>query len=326
MQVSIFSEKYIKCNSLRAWVLAARPKTLTAAAVPVMIGSAIVWNVLERQMGWERAFEVIEWVPMMLCFLFAFVMQIEANFVNDYYDCVTKKDNENRLGPERACQQGWVSLKAMRWAMGITAVIACGIGMLLLWYGGWEMMIVGISCLVFCFLYTTVCAGKGLGDVLVVVFFGIVPVMCTYWLAMPHDVPLLLAPLTLTDVFTDVPLYLMALVTGLVVDTLLIINNYRDADNDREVGKRTIVVMWGKKAAETIYISLPTVAIVTVLCIYGWSGVNVILMFGVYYLYTGSWNAMRQIGTGKALNKVLGMTARNIFLYGVLTTLVIIFS
>lgn len=325
MEVSIFNENYVKRNSLRAWVLAARPKTLTAAAVPVMLGSAYAWHVLHGQLGTDNSLSTFGWVPMVLCFLFAFVMQIDANFVNDYYDCVRKKDNEKRLGPERACQQGWVTLKAMRWAMGITTALACCVGLPLLWYGGWEMLIVGAACVVFCFLYTTLFASLGLGDLLVLVFFGLVPVMCTYWVIMPHDADAAMS-LTGMEMLSDYSLWLLAAVCGLVVDTLLIINNYRDIDNDREVGKRTLVVMMGRKAAEWLYVILPTIALVTVLCLFGWSSENLILMFGVYYLNTGTWYTMKQIGKGKALNKVLGMTARNIFAFGVLTTIVVILS
>ena len=84
----------IKTNSIKAWVLAARPKTLTAAAVPVMIGTAMAWN--------HTGGEGFRWVAMVLCFLFAFVMQIDANFVNDYFDFKRGNDDETRLGPERA--------------------------------------------------------------------------------------------------------------------------------------------------------------------------------------------------------------------------------
>ena len=93
----------VKTNSIKAWLLAARPKTLAGAAVPVMLGCA-----LAAADGW---FQI---VPAMLCFLFAFLMQIDANFINDFFDYLKGSDREDRLGPERACAQGWITLEAMK--------------------------------------------------------------------------------------------------------------------------------------------------------------------------------------------------------------------
>ena len=99
-----------------------------------------------------------------------------------------------------------------------------------------------------------------------------------------------------------------------------------DFDNDRNAGKRTLVVMIGRKYAEWLYISLPTLALVAVLFQYGWSEKNMLLCFCVYFLFVQSWNEMRMIKSGRALNKILGKTARNIFLFGILISLLIIFS
>ena len=159
-------------NSLKAWMLAARPKTLTGAAVPVMIGGAYAWHIVADV-------SQIQWMALTLCFLFAFLMQIDANFINDYYDCLKGRDNEERLGPLRACQQGWVTMRAMRIAIAITSLLACLVGLPLILYGGLEMIFVGIACMVFCFLYTTTLAQRGLGDLLVLLFFGIIPTVFT---------------------------------------------------------------------------------------------------------------------------------------------------
>ena len=118
----------IKTNSFKAWGLAARPKTLTAAAVPVMIGTAMAWN--------HTGGEGFRYVAALLCFLFAFVMQIDANFVNDYFDFKRGNDDETRLGPERACAQGWVTDTAMKKALVITTALACLVGLPLIIYGG----------------------------------------------------------------------------------------------------------------------------------------------------------------------------------------------
>src|SRR5574344_2045192 len=157
----------IKTNSLKAWILAARPKTLTGAAVPVMIGVSLI----HVEQPW-----FFNWLPAALCFLFAFVMQIDANFINDFFDYVKGTDDETRLGPKRACAEGWISLDAMKQAIALTTVFACLIGLPLVYWGGLERILVGALCVVFCFLYTTYLSYIGLGDLLVIVFFGLGPV------------------------------------------------------------------------------------------------------------------------------------------------------
>lgn len=297
----------IKPNTFRAWFLAARPKTLTAAAVPVMLGSSYAWHLTGGD-GYG-------FVPMVLCFLFAFVMQIDANFVNDYFDCVRGRDNEARLGPQRACQQGWVTLKAMRKAIAITSFLACVVGLPLVLYGGWKLIIIGILCLLFCFLYTTLLAGKGLGDLLVIVFFGLIPCCFSCYVIVPKYLQTL----------DNMP-WMLATSCGLIVDTLLIINNYRDIDNDRAVGKRTIVVALGRKVTRLLYLLIVPVAIILVIHSVGLTASSVILSLPPLVLHLFTWQTMCEIGQGRGLNKVLGMTARNIFIFGIMTTLLVIMA
>ena len=198
----------VKQNSLKAWVLAARPKTLTGAAVPVMIGLALAWADMREYFSWTAA---------VLCLLFAEVMQVDANFINDFFDYANGNDDAaRRLGPLRACTQGWVSIDAMKRAIALTTVLACLVGLPLIYFGGLEMIVVGIVCVVFCFLYTTHLSYMGLGDLLVLLFFGIVPVCITYYVQL-HTVTW--------------QVFLASIACGLVVDGLLVINNYRDRDN-----------------------------------------------------------------------------------------------
>ncbi len=309
----------MKVNSIKAWVLAARPKTLTGAAVPVMLGASHAWYVLRNNLDADTGkrtddIGLIGWIPLILCFLFAFIMQINANFINDYYDCIKGRDNNERLGPLRACQQGWVTLPAMRNAIIITSILACAVGLPLIYWGGVELIAIGIACLVFCFLYTTCLAEYAMGDILVLVFFGIIPCCFTYYVIVPPEFQnTYLMPWTL------------GIANGLVTDTLLIVNNYRDIDNDRNSGKKTLIVYIGRKKAEWLYICLVPVALVLILLEYGYTNLNLILCFGVYFFHVGTWNEMRKIQKGKALNGVLGKTARNILIFGVLITLLIIF-
>ena len=212
----MLSEQNVRQDSLQAWLLAARPKTLSGAAVPVMIGVALAF--VDAQ---EYGDDVFSWTAAALCLLFAFIMQIDANFVNDFFDYAKGNDDSaSRLGPLRACSQGWVKTDSMKQAIASTTVLACLVGLPLVYYGGLEMILVGLLCVVFCFLYTTHLSYVGLGDVLVLVFFGIVPVCCTYYIQL-H---------TLTW-----QVFVASIACGLVIDGLLIVNNYRDRYNDERV-------------------------------------------------------------------------------------------
>ena len=106
----------IKVNSFRAWVLAARPKTLIGASVPIILGFAYILK--------DNSFIGLRQIlPLLLCFIFAFIMQIDANFINDYYDCLRGNDKaEYRLGPLRACSQGWITLPMMKTAIKVTTL------------------------------------------------------------------------------------------------------------------------------------------------------------------------------------------------------------
>ena len=291
----------IQTNSLRAWVLAARPKTLTGAAVPVMIGTAAAWA--------DNGFQL---VPAVLCLLFAFLMQIDANFINDYYDFKKGLDDEKRLGPKRACAEGWITLPAMRRGILATTLLSCLTGFPLVWYGGWTMVLIGLGCVVFCFLYTTCMARWGLGDLLVLLFFGIVPVCATYYLQTGTAVPS--------------AVWMLSIACGFVIDCLLVVNNYRDRDNDKTGGKITLVVRIGEKAAENLYLWLGIAAVL--LCQVSWLDSRpAATLLPVCYLvpHIATWRSMVRLKRGKALNGVLGKTARNILLFGMLLSIGLFF-
>lgn len=297
-------KEIIRKNSFKAWLLAARPKTLTGASVPVMIALAMAYTDLQG-----NGFRII---PAVLCALFAFVMQIDANFVNDYFDFISGKDDEQRLGPARACAMGWIDVAKMKVGIVITTVIACIIGLPLVIYGGVEMILVGALCVAFCFLYTTLLASRGLGDLLVLVFFGIVPVCATYYLQ--------------TDTCTWV-VFLASLACGLVIDTLLVVNNFRDIDNDRRAGKKTLIVMIGADKGRLLYLWLGIIASLmgVVFAVYGqyWTP----LLPTVYLImHIATYRRMVKIGSGRQLNLVLADTARNMFVYGLTLSLGLLLS
>ena len=289
----------VKTNSIKAWVLAARPKTLAAAATPVLLGCS-----LAASDGW------LQFIPAILCFLFAFTMQIDANFINDFFDFLKGSDREDRLGPERACAQGWITLNAMKHGIASATILSCIWGVLILFFSGLEMIPVGLLCILFAFLYTAgpyPLAYHGWGDVLVIVFFGFVPVGCTYY-TMCHD--------------WTWNVTIACLASGLVSDLLLMLNNYRDRDQDKISGKKTLVVRFGALAGRWMYLSLGLIA--CMLCLlfvitgHLWAAI-LPQLFLVPHLNT--WQHMVKINKGKELNKVLGETARNIALFGILLSL-----
>lgn len=288
----------IKPNGLRAWVLASRPKTLGGALTPVAVAAALVW----RDTGRLGA------LPLALCALFALLMQVAANFVNDYFDFLRGRDGADRLGPLRACAQGWVTPGAMRRAIAVACVAACAVGMPLVGYGGWAMLAVGAVCVAFCFLYTLALSGRGLGDVLVLLFFGLVPAGFTYYVQ--------------TRAWT-LDLTLVSLACGLVVDTLLVVNNFRDREQDLRNGKRTLLAFLPAGAGRALYLWLGLGA--AALClpvVWGggglWCGAPLALFVAAHL---AAWRSLVRAGQGRALNAVLGSCGRNILVFGVLLSI-----
>lgn len=289
----------IQPNSLQAWGLAIRPKTLTGAAIPVMIGCALA-----------DMYDKLQVLPAVLCFLFAFLMQIDANFINDLFDYLKGSDREDRLGPERACAQGWITVSAMKAGIAVVTVLAAITGLSLLFFSGWEMIPVGVACIVFAFLYTAgpyPLAYHGWGDVLVLVFFGFVPVGCTFYV-MAHT--------------WTTPVTVASLACGLIIDTLLMVNNFRDREQDAISGKRTLIVRWGARAGLILYFMLGMLACWC--CLYFtseekiWAAV-LPQLYLIPHIFTTL--KMARINKGKALNLILGETSRNMLLFGMLLTL-----
>lgn len=301
----------VKTNSVKAWLLATRPKTLSAAAVPVMIGTAFAWRNTSEQFNW---------IPAILCLLFAWIMQIDSNLVNDYFDFKKGNDDETRLGPKRACSEGWITSDAMVWGILITTLLGCMTGIPLILYGGLEMVMVGIACVVFCFLYTTLFSYHGLGDILVLLFFGIIPVCCTYYVCMP-----LHQQIPTGEVIAS------SIACGLAIDALLIVNNYRDIDNDRSNGKITLAVRLGENKTRRLYESIGYLAagIMIILIFFDLYQINkVIPTYAIYIIYIilhrQSYKEMKRINKGAKLNQVLGLTARNILVFGILSVAAIL--
>lgn len=300
----------IQQNSSRAWLLAARPKTLTGALIPIMLAGALAWHD-----GWLHG--ALPWALLVCCAFFACAMQIAANFINDLYDFLKGTDREDRLGPERACAQGWITPSAMKRGIATIIILACLSGLTavaLTWqtlpYWGLEFVGLGLVCLLFAFLYTTCLSYLGWGDVLVLVFFGLVPVCGSYYL-LAHAVSL--------------PSLVLGLISGVAIDALLVVNNYRDRDQDRLSGKKTLVVRFGERFGHLHYLMIGF----TVLALAVWLSqllTNHSIAGGIItYLgiHIAIWREMEEIHSGRALNKILGKTSANMFILAVILTLTI---
>lgn len=283
-----------KPSAFSAWILAMRPKTLAAAAVPVIVGSSFA-----------RADGFFALAPTLLCFGFAFLMQICANLINDLIDFKKGADSQGRIGPKRACAQGWISPQKMFCGIVIAAVAAAACGCCLLFYGGAELVFVGLACLIFAYLYTGgpfPLSANGLGDVAVIVFFGVVPVCFTYYI-MAHTV--------------TIDVVIASLACGLVVDTLLILNNYRDRFEDAQNGKRTTVVIFGARTGKAMYLCFGIVA--CLLCACFWSNVWGAVLPQIYLLLNAvTCSKMVAAKTHCDFNVALAETSRNMLIFSLL--------
>ncbi len=298
-----------KDSSLKHWLLAARPKTLTGAMIPVILGSALAYHD-----------GVLNWPLVICCALFAGFMQIAANMINDLYDYQKGTDREDRLGPERACAQGWITPEAMRKGIALVLCLASAAGMAALWmchqelpYHGLELVAIGVLCIIFAFLYTYGLSYIGMGDVLVLLFFGLVPVCGTYYI-QAHQITWLCI--------------LLGFIAGISIDALLVINNYRDRDQDRISGKKTIIVWGGEKFGRYLYMLIgPFVAVLSIWFGYLLNGNMLYFQIAAYVylvLHINAWSKMNRIRSGKALNKILGLTSMNMFILAILLALAII--
>lgn len=300
-------------HSFRAWWLAARPKTLSGALVSVISATTLAYTCDTPH----------NTAPLLaiLCATFAGLMQVASNFINDLIDFRRGRDGDDRLGPERACAQGWISAGAMQWGIAIVLGLAAAVGLILFGvfttvsqYSAIQLAVllglVGLSCGAGAFLYTTHLSRYALGDAMVLIFFGLVPVVGTYFL--------------LTDQFTT-PAILLGISIGMVVDLLLVINNFRDRDNDARVNKRTLVVLMGESLSIWFYLLLGVAAILLlfVLCFVLPTATSsfwvrflpAILSLAFFPLHYRTWQNLQRIHHGRALNALLGETSRNMLIF-----------
>lgn len=292
-------------NSFYAWVLACRPKTLSAGLVSVGCAAALAYVHL-RSAGLP-----FDGMAAGLCALFACLMQVASNLINDLYDFLRGTDGEERLGPERACAQGWITPRAMRGGIAVVCLMAAGVGAQLMAYvEAWMVIPVVAVVILGAFLYTLAGSYHGLGDLMVYAFFGYIPTCGTY--------------LVLTGSL-DWEVWLLATAVALVTDTLLVLNNYRDREGDAAAGKRTLIVRFGARFGEQFYFWQGIIAFLLVSCL-GFHGHSFGALIAIYGLmHSATSREMRRINHGRALNALLGKTSRNMLVFAALVILGLLF-
>ncbi len=286
----------VRPGSVRAWVLACRPATLTAAVSPVAVGSACAHAAGSARLG-----------PALAALVGAMLLQIGSNLANDAFDFEKGADTADRLGPLRTAQAGLLTPKALR--AGIVAVftLALLVGVYLTVVSGPVIVAIGIASMIAAVAYT---AGPyplgyhGLGDVFVMLFFGFVAVCGTAYVQVGH-VPAL-------AVLASIPV-------GALATAILVVNNVRDVATDVVAGKRTLPVRFGRAAGLAEYAVLVVLAygIPVVLCVSG------LRKFPVLLPLVSAPLAVRLVrsvfrDTGRALNAMLVGTARLLFLHALL--------
>ena len=237
----------------RAWVLAARPQTLPAAAAPIVVGGGLAWND-----------GVFAFVPALAAFIGAALIQIGTNFANDYYDAIQGADTEAREGFTRVTQSGLIAPGRVKQAMYLTFAAAIGVGSYLVYVGGVPILVIGLLSVASGIAYTGgpyPLGYHGLGDLFVFVFFGVIAVMGTYYVqataVLADPLSTAVPPNTVTWVAFLVSLPVAALSTN-----ILVVNNIRDREEDATTGKRTLAVRFGYRFSRLQFAGLAGLAYV----------------------------------------------------------------
>ena len=288
---------------MNPWIEAARLRTL-----PVSIAGVIAAMGVAK---WEHRFTLL---PAIICLVFAVLAQVTSNFANEYYDFKRGSDKKGRVGPRRGVTEGDITPRALRNVTFATLALACAVGCCLIPFGGWWLVPVGIAIAVFALAYS---AGPyplsyhGLGDVAVLVFFGLVPVNFTYYVQAGARSPFAL---------------LVSVAIGLMGVNVLLVNNYRDMEDDKEANKRTTVVIFGRKVAGSAYLISGYFAVFFLspiwLVLPVWA-LAIPLLYLVMHTITWKRLITRQ---GAALNPLLGATGRNMLIFAVLLAVAMILN
>lgn len=274
--------------TVKPWIEAMRLRTLPVSIAGVIAGAACA-----------TFSDVYRTTPIILCLVFAVLAQIASNFANEYYDFCAGLDKAGRQGPRRGVTEGDISPRAMKAATYITLALACCVGCSLIIWGGWWLIPVGVFISAGVVAYSTgpyPLSHHGLGEIAVVFFFGLIPVNFTYYLA--------------TGNFSVIAV-ICSLIIGLMGANVLLVNNYRDEQDDSSVGKRTLAVILGPRFASLLYM-FNGIAAATGAFLYLPGCRYIASVYFVCHLLL--YNFMRT-HRGAVLNPILGMTAMLMLLF-----------
>jgi 1,4-dihydroxy-2-naphthoate octaprenyltransferase len=295
-------DKTIKPSKFKCWILASRPRTLLAALVPVMVGSALAI--------YHGIFFPTYSIIALLC---SILIQIGTNFTNDLYDYLKGTDTEERKGPLRVLASGLISVKEMKWGIFLVFFTAFLLGLYLVYSVGLMILWIGIFSIVAGLAYTAgpfPLAYNGLGDLFVFIFFGIVGTVGTYYLHSQQ--------------FTSLA-FLISLPVGALITNILIVNNYRDIEEDKTAGKNTIAVLLGKDFSRYEYVFFILLSFFIPFLLHFKYDFN-IWIFLPYITLPIAITLVKMIYalTGTQLNKTLELSAKFSALYGLLLSIGII--
>ena len=247
-------------------------------------------------------------VTALLCVLFATLAQVASNFGNEYYDYRNGIDRKGREGFRRGVTEGEISPRAMKRATYATLSAAAVVGCLMLFYGPWWLVLVGITIMLFALGYSAgpyPLSHHGMGDVAVIIFFGIVPVTFTCYLQTG----------SFNNLYITLP---TSLAVGLLAANVLVVNNYRDMDDDKAVNKRTTVVIFGRKVMCWCYMLAGVAAMAAMTTVWIelrlWS-LPIVLVYIVLHLK--NWQYLKK-AQGAALNPLLGKTAVTLLVFSLI--------
>ncbi|NGM70902.1 1,4-dihydroxy-2-naphthoate polyprenyltransferase [Natronolimnobius sp. AArcel1] len=295
----------------KAWVMAARPQTLPAAAAPVIVGT-----------GLAVAEGVFAPLPALMALVGAALIQVGTNFANDYYDAIKGADTDDREGFTRVTQSGLIAPEQVKLATIITFAIAILSGTYLVYIGGVPILVIGLLS-VFCgWAYTGgpyPLGYHGLGDLFVFVFFGIIAVMGTFYVQAAAVLPTDTFITTIPDGTVTLESFVASLSIAALSTCIIIVNNIRDRKTDREAGKRTLAVRLGYRWSRVEYVFLLVLAYFVPVWFWleGYGVATLLPLVSVPYAAVVTRTVLTRTD-GEALNPALEGTGKLLALYAVL--------
>ena len=246
--------------------------------------------------------------PALLCLLFAITAQITANLANDYFDFKNGIDDKDRDGFKRVLTVGEISPNEMKIGTIISFILTSIIGCCLLFFGKWWMLPVGIIIVIFALAYSAgpyPLSHHGLGDIAVLIFFGIVPVTLTCYLLNGNW----------SNLYLSLP---TSIASGLLAVNVLIVNNYRDVESDAKNNKRTTAVIFGREKLGIAYLASGIIAMLLLFPIWRiFSYYGLIIPIIYIFLHVNTWKTLIH-NEGSVLNGVLQKTAMNMIIFTIL--------